>query len=101
MPADLQQIVEAARRGGGLMVSHHYRRHRVGQPDRPAEETILDALRAGDAVLISDDQGRGDGRGAVCRIVCRAQGGRRMAVRVNYERRPMRIVTAYWLARDG
>ena len=58
------------------------------------------ALADGGPVLVREDRGEEDVRGAVCEIVCRAPHGRSMVVRVNYERSPMRVVTAYWLPRN-
>ncbi len=99
VPADLDAIVAAAR-SGVLRPTRHYAREREGRADRPPRADIMAALRDGGPVIFRDDRGAEDARGAVCMIVCRAPSGRKMVVRVNYERRPMRVVTAYWLPRD-
>lgn len=100
MPADLEAIVEAARTDDGISVSRHYSRDREGKVDRPPKADILAALRDGEPVIVRDDRCADDERGAVSAIVCRAPNGRSMVVRVNYERSPMRVVTAYWLPRN-
>ena len=101
MPADLDAIVEAARRKGGIQVSLHYLAERMDQQDRPLPEDVIRGLADGDPAIIGDDGGTRDDRGAVCRIVCRAPNGRRLQVRVNYEDSPPRVVTAFWLSRSA
>ena len=99
MPADLQQIVEAARRGD-LPLTHHYGTERMGAPDRPWLSEILYALGHDAPEIIADDGGDDD-EGAVCRIACVLPDGTGLEVRINYESRPMRVVTAFRLGSRG
>lgn len=100
MPADLEAIVAAARRRT-LEFTDHYIHEREGQGDRPTTDEIQRSLREGELTIASDDLGARDDRGAVCEVRCRSRSGRRMAVRINYEKSPMLVVTAYWMSRDG
>ena len=100
MPANLEAIVAAARELG-VVISRHYSTEREGQEDRPSPDEIRRGLRAGALAITLDDHGARDDRGAVCEVVCRSASGRRMAVRINYEKSPMLVVTAYWMSRDG
>lgn len=101
MPADLQAIVAAARMLVGIEFSRHYLYERQNRGDRPRPDEIRRGLRERALVIASDDLGTRDDRGAVCEVLCRSQGGRSMAVRINYEKSPMLVVTAYWMSRDG
>ena len=101
MPADLEAIVAGAREPSSIPVSRHYSMDRVGREDRPSPDDIRWGLQESELAITSDDRGAGDDRGAVCTVVCRSRRGRRMAVRINYEKSPMLVVTAYWMSRDA
>ena len=98
MPADLEAIVAAARRGE-LRPSEHYEHHRQHLPDRPSFTEILSGLGNGSPELLDDDEGRNDPRGPVCAITYRGPDGQRFVVRLNYGVRPMRVITAFRLER--
>lgn len=99
MPADLQAIVDAARRGD-LRHTRHYSEERQGAPDRPWYSEIVYGLGHDAPEIIRDEPG-GDGEGAVCRIRCVMPDGIALEVRINYEAEPMRIVTAFRLGSEG
>lgn len=94
MPADLEAIVAAARRGE-LRLSDHYESERLGLPDRPSYTEILFGLEDGSPEVASDDEGRNDPRGPVCAITYEGPDGQRFVVRLNYEARPTRVITAF------
>ncbi len=101
MPADLQQIVEAARTLVGIEFSHHYLHERQSAEDRPWAADVLYALARGEPRIVRDDHGLEDIRGAVCTIECRTSDDVLLHVVLNYEDWPMRIVTAYEPRRNG
>ena len=94
MPADLQQIVEAARRGA-IRLSDHYERDRMGAPGRPSREEIFFGLARDAPEITRDDGGRNDPRGPVCSIRCEGPDGNRFVIRLNYVVRPARVITAF------
>ena len=99
MPADLEAIVAAARRGE-LRPTRHYGEERQGAPDRPWYSEIVYGLAHDAPELIGEDRGV-DAEGAVCRITCITPDGNALEVRINYEASPMRIVTAFRLGSGG
>lgn len=96
--ADLDAIVAAARRGE-LRSTAHYQNHRQHLPDRPSYAEILSGLVNGTPELMDDDEGLNDPRGPVCAITYSGPDGQRFVVRLNYGVRPMRVITAFPLAR--
>lgn len=94
MPANLQQIVEAARRGA-IRLSRHYERDRMGEPDRPSYDEIIFGLASDAPEITRDDGGRKDPRGPVCSITCEGPDGDRFVIRLNYVVRPVRVITAF------
>jgi hypothetical protein len=97
VPADLQSIVAAAKNGTDLLISVHYLKERLDNRDRPGLAEMVFGL-TDDAPRISrDEAGTGsDNRGNVCDISCETPHGRLMTVRVNYEKKPMILVTAFY-----
>lgn len=98
MAADLAAIVAAATSGTGPIISVHYLADRMGAADRPWPTEILFGLTE-DEPRVVRDQGEGltqDPRGAVCEVSCQNSNGRGMIVRVNYEKTPMVMVTAFY-----
>ncbi len=95
MPADLEAIAAAARMLVGIEFSRHYLHQRQSAEDRPWASDVLYALTRGEPHIVRDDHGRDDARGPVCTIECRSPDGTLLHVRLNYEGRPMRIVTVY------
>lgn len=95
--ADLDSIVAAARNGTDLLISVHYLKDRLGNRNRPGLAEVAFGL-TDDAPRISrDEAGTGsDDRGSVCDISCETPHGRPMTVRVNYEKKPMILVTAFY-----
>ncbi len=100
MPADLEQIIAAARRDGGIRLTLHYRNHRVHEPDRPSHEEITFGLGSDAPEITRDDGGRNDPRGPVCSVTCEGPDGNRFVVRLNYAVRPMRVITAFQARRE-
>ena len=95
--ADRQTIVDAAKDGKALIISVHYLRERLGQADRPPVDAMAFGLTDDAPRIVRDEAGTGsDGRGNVCEISCETPNGRFMTVRVNYEKNPMIIVTAFF-----
>ena len=99
MPADLDAIVEAARRGE-LRPTRHYSEDRQGATDRPWYSEIIYGLAHDAPEIVGEDRGA-DNEGGVCRITCVTPDGNSLEVRLNYEASPMRIVTAFRLGSRG
>ncbi len=97
MSADLAVIVEAAKGRDGLVLSLHYLRDRLGSKDRPSIRELAFGLRDDAPKITRDEASAGsDARGEVCDISCETSDGRAIIVRVNYVKRPMKVVTAFY-----
>jgi hypothetical protein len=95
VPEPLETIV-AAFLGRDYQLAVHVWENYAREPDRrPEPWAIVDSMISDDPTIIAHD--RNDGRGAACDIRVYNQGGRPMFVRVGYEIRPVRIVTAYYM----
>ncbi|MXY87794.1 MAG: DUF4258 domain-containing protein [Dehalococcoidia bacterium] len=94
MPADLEAIVAAARRGT-LEFTDHYIHERMGMDRRPWYSEVIFGIAHGEPRIMDDDRGERDPRGAVCTIACQAPDGTNLIALVNYEAEPMRLITAY------
>ncbi len=95
--ADLQSIVAAANNGKDLLISVHYLKERLGNHDRPGLAEVAFGLTDDAPRIARDEAGIGnDDRGSVCDIACETPYGRPMTVRVNYEKKPMVLVTAFF-----
>ncbi len=99
MPADLEAIVAAARRGE-LRLTEHYRNHRLHLPGRPSYTEILSGLQYGSPEVTVDDEGRNDPRGPVCAVTYQGRDGQRFVIRLNYGVRPIRVITAFRAVRQ-
>lgn len=98
MAADLASIIAAARDEDGLVVSLHYLADRLGKSNRPALTDLAFGLREDTPRITRDEAGSGnDERGDICEIACFSRYGRAMTVRVNYAKRPMKVVTAFYI----
>ena len=76
-------------------ISTHYLEDRAVDPSRPLPSEIEDGLARDEPRIQQDDHGQGDSRGATCRVDCETPAGKRIRVVVNYERNPVKVVTAY------
>lgn len=95
MAASLSDIIRAAV-NDDFVISVHYLQERQGRDNRPWPSDILFGLMHDAPRIIRDDRGLADPRGAVCELLCEAADRQEFRIRVNYERRPMVMVTAFW-----